>query len=137
MNKYFKFAAMAFTALALSAVGFAQTRLDVPFAFEVSGTKLDPGTYKVNASDKPIVLISADDHSRQVFAMENSSAISSNPDALAKLVFKRVGNEYFLSGVYESGPTPRIHLYRDPKRIKELKAANAGEPVSEVVIASK
>src|ERR1700730_17880660 len=114
MSKYFKFAAMAFTALALSTVGFAQTRFNVPFAFEVSGTKLDPGTYKVDASSKPIVLISAADHSRQVFAMENSSAISSIPGALAKLVFKRVGNEYFLSGVYESGPTPRIHLYRDP-----------------------
>ncbi len=100
----------------------------VPFAFTVANTSLPAGTYTFYAQS-PLNLVrlqSADFQNSAYFAVVH--AIGSETSDKAKLVFRRIGGQEFLTEVWEGGSA----FHRDPPKgslAREL--AKAGKSIQE------
>jgi hypothetical protein len=130
------FSLVALSMLLNTTGAYAQpvTKADVPFAFQVGTKQLPAGCYKVTTPSQAAIQI--------VNCNTSAAALSpirrdSYSDGRARLVFRHVGNQYFLTQVWgAAGNSGMILPASKPK--KELLVAsgpsNAGE---EIVIALK
>jgi len=102
----------------------------VPFAFTVANTSLPAGTYTFYAQSPHnlVRLQSADFRKSAYFPV--ARAIGSETSDKAKLVFRRIGRQAFLTEVWEG----RSEFHRDPPKgslAREL--AKAGGSIQETI----
>jgi hypothetical protein len=119
-----------------ASAAYAQSlvQADVPFAFKVGKTQLPAGTYEIRTNCQHMVVIHNPQAGKSAFSQVMPGETS---DASPRLVFHRIGNQYFLAEIWGLGgaawtnlPTSRLE--------KELEIAAAPAASSdEVVMAHK
>lgn len=96
----------AFAAAMLCSTGSAQTTIasaNIPFAFQVGDTTLPAGNYMVQDSQS-LLRVFQPDGSNSVFHLTiYATRPHQTPDA--RMVFKRYGNTYYLTSVWNAGST--------------------------------
>ena len=107
--KHLRSILFAFTALLLATAAHAQSTnvtASVPFDFVVGDHAYPAGDYVVTSiSDTGVpILIRNTDQSENGIVLTNSCS-SSKPAPTTKLVFKRMGSQYFLYQVWREGST--------------------------------
>jgi hypothetical protein len=128
------------TVLISSTGAYAQAyaKADVPFAFRLGTAQLPAGTYEVRVATTSAEAIVIQNHETSAGAL--SIARRESPRSTnAKLVFHRVGNEYFLAEIWRGSgydgmivPTSK----QEKELEKELQAANGHSGgYEEVVVA--
>jgi hypothetical protein len=123
----------------------SQIEADVPFAFAVGHIELPAGKYNIKrVSDETPMLLeiqSANGGPTVSFMTEDVQTRDDQTANKSDLVFDRVGNQYFLSQVWESGSASGRMLpeSRMEKRLaRETSLANNGSPVEKrSVVASR
>lgn len=85
---------------------------DIPFGFMVRDTTLPAGQYTIKRLDSvnpnAMEIRSADGVERLVFLVGSAEAVT--PPDQTKLVFDRVGDQYFLSEIFEVGDRSGVEL---------------------------
>jgi hypothetical protein len=128
---------MMFNATGAYAQSFAKA--DVPFAFDVGAAQLPAGTYEIKAlsqSGNQIMIQNS---------KTNASAVSiarrdGSRNTESKLVFDRIGNQYFLSAVWkDSGAGMIVPTSKHEQELKkELQLArDASSNYDKVAVALK
>lgn len=114
-------------ALALpAAFGQISARLvaDIPFDFVVSNQRMPAGEYSISQPHSAIVVLHSADHKSTASVITNGKQASKTPST-GKVVFKRYGDQYFLSSVW----TPGMDTGRElrPSRLEKeaLRAATS------------
>jgi hypothetical protein len=106
----------------------------VPFAFTAENSSLPAGTYSVSTLPpyNMIKVQSAD--GRKVVMIPTIPSPTSAESEQTKLVFDRIGNQYFLSQVWEQGS----NLHRDLRSGKLARefASSGGRVQSTTILAS-
>ena len=136
---------MAIVGIALAAAAVAngqagtQIRASVPFDFIVTEKTLRAGDYDVGVGSSGAVAIQ-NASGDKVFRLSHARNRVDDGDMIAKLVFHRYGNTYFLSQVWLAGEStgqelPKSRQERAIARELQKIAAHRGEskPVYEVV----
>ena len=108
--------ASSFFAVAGSTLALAQVVdkivADIPFGFMVRDTTLPAGQYTIKRLDSvnpnAMEIRSADGVERLVFLVGSAEAVT--PPDQTKLVFDRVGDQYFLSEIFEVGDRSGVEL---------------------------
>src|SRR5271169_5386590 len=96
---------------------------NVPFAFTVGESQLPAGAYAVSEIGSRATLIQSKDSKDHVLGIYNYAGASK--DDATKLVFKKIGDRYFLSQIWTSARGQGLQV--PPSSLeKELKAANSG-----------
>jgi hypothetical protein len=136
MKKSFSFIVVA-ASLLLASGAKAQTlhvKANVPFDFTAGGTVYTAGNYDIAAtsiSDTLLKLDSGDKMNQGFIIPHNCSSVK--PAEKTVLVFRRVGDEYFLYQIWTEGNAVGRELSA-PKR--ETQLARNGEKSEEIVIAA-
>jgi len=135
-NHFLKTITMIGALIILSAVsGRAQAgagfTVVVPFGFTVSGKVLPAGEYIV-ARSQPFnegLMIRAKDGRAGTF-LQTMPVQSKENQVQTKVVFKRYGNEYFLSQIWISGRSTgrELHKARQERALERELAARSGKP---------
>ena len=106
------FLVIAGTSPAQGQVAETGIMVDIPFAFMVRDTTLPAGQYTIRRVDSvnpnAMELSGADLTERLVFLVGSAQAVK-QPDK-TKLVFDRIGDQYFLSEIFEVGNTTGVEL---------------------------
>ena len=113
----------------ISATGaYAQSfaKADVPFAFTVGSAQLPAGTYEISSSNAVATAIVIQNQETSAAAL--STVGREYPrNTSAKLVFHRVGNQYFLAEIWRNSSAEGMSIpaSKNEKDLeKELRAAN-------------
>jgi hypothetical protein len=110
--------------LLLTAAGaYAQSALqaDVPFAFTVSKTHVPAGTYSLNREPgTAFIMIRNVKTAATVIALGTGQSPSKKT---GKLIFRHLGNQYYLTEIWGSAGNPGMTLAA-PKRNREVQIAN-------------
>ena len=121
---------------ATGAYAQSYAKADVPFAFNVGAAQLPAGTYEIKVASQNEIIIE-DGESRAV-ALSNARREGPRKTE-SKLVFHRIGNQYFLAEVWKGSgegglivPTSK----HEKDLMKELRLAKDTSGVHEVVIAA-
>jgi len=130
------------TSLLLNATGaYAQSyvKANVPFAFNVGAKQLPAGTYEIRVLSQSPNEIMIRNHETGTAAL--SIARSEGPrDTESKLVFDRIGNQYFLAEVWKGSGAgmivPTSKLEQELKKELQLAKESAGGN-EKVVVALK
>jgi hypothetical protein len=114
------------------AVAQAVAKANVPFAFTVGSAQLPAGTYMVSAlSDTAIVIQNSQTRAAAASITRREYACNCSP----KLVFHRLGDQYFLAEVWKGAGggmvIPRSKLEKSLEKELQLasRRANVGEEV--------
>lgn len=144
------FAATIFAAilpLAAAATANAQSRqqlgeVNVPFAFEIGGTHLQPGTYRITFDSQHIMIVRGAAKSQTAIGMARWE-IDDKASNSTKVVFHHCGDKYFLREVWDTNESRHVATYQTPAETKLRKtpalnvAANTSiAPAVEVVLAA-
>jgi len=119
--------------LAVAGVANSAGRIEVsiPFDFTVGKAKLKAGRYAIDsATAQGVQRIQSEDGRTSLFFGTYGGQTSKEPSR-AKLVFRRYGNQYFLSEVWDEGSSvamqlPKSRAERDLERTKYLAQNGAG-----------
>lgn len=129
---------MIFNATTVYAQSFAKA--DVPFAFNVGQKRLPAGTYELTIDG----VASSNVMIRNIETKESALSITGYEpprNTQSKLVFNRVGNEYFLSQVWSASGSPGMRIptsKREHELRKELLLTkNAKDGHEKVMVALK
>ncbi len=105
--------------------------VNVPFAFGDGSQNFAAGQYSIRMDDQKILAIRGQSNSGFVMAWFERD---SHPAETTKVVFRKYGDQYFLSEIWIAGESS--HTYRLPsKQEKREEAANKEAP-TEVVVAA-
>ncbi len=105
--------------------------VNVPFAFGDGSQNFAAGRYSIAMNDQKILAIRGDSNSGFVMAWLEQD---SHPAETSKVVFRKYGDQYFLSEIWIAGESS--HTYRMPsKQETREEAANKAAP-TEVVVAA-
>ena len=132
MKKLFALLFTAVVTFGTAAMAHAQElKVAVPFDFEVNGAWLPAATYSVARSlpnDERVLVFMGDHHGALAQASEFEGYATGS-----KLVFHKVGDEYFLSDVVTTNGT----LHFSPSRKEKKLAQNAQnlDPESVTIVA--
>jgi hypothetical protein len=94
---------------------------DVPFAFSVDGKPMPSGQYMVREADDHATIIETKDGNTRVMGLY--SYAGENTKQACKLVFDKVGDEYFLREIWTSKTSQGLSLPKS-KREKEVLSAS-------------
>jgi len=95
-------------------------RVEIPFDSIAGETKLKAGSYTVDSSMvRDVPLIRSADYRTNVFVLTFGGNTSGNPSR-AKLVFRRYGDKYFLTQIWNEGSTVAMEL-PESRAERELK----------------
>ena len=99
-------------------------RVEIPFDFTVRQVQLPAGHYTIKrfGSDAEAMEILGDGNRQPVLFLVESAQLLREPDR-SELIFDRVGDQYFLSEVFEAGNEIGIAL---PRSRSERKMEKAG-----------
>jgi hypothetical protein len=120
--------------LVLNATGHAQVvaKADVPFAFTVAQKTLPSGRYIVTTAGQGVITIQSYETGTSVISLARKELPRNTSP---KLIFHRVGNQYFLSQVWGAEGTGGLTV-RTSALEKELQMSSAApKTVGQVVIA--
>jgi hypothetical protein len=125
---------LMFTATGAFAQGYAKA--NVPFDFKLGSAQLPAGTYEVKVEEQGTISIRNGDST----AAAMSNARREYPrNTTAKLVFHKVGSEYFLAEIWRNSSTEGmiVPTSKQEKELeKELQASNGNKGgYEEVVVA--
>ena len=85
---------------------------NIPFGFMVRGTKLPAGQYTIKRLDSvnpsAMEIRSAEGAERLLFLVGSAQAVTS--PGQTKLIFDQVGDQYFLSEIFEAGDRSGVEL---------------------------
>ena len=97
---------------------------DIPFDFTVRQTTLPAGHYTIKrlGSSAEVMEILGDNHRQAVVFLVESAQLSKEPNK-SELIFDRVGDEYFLSEVFEEGDNIGVEV---PKSRAERRLEKEG-----------
>ncbi len=87
---------------------------DIPFGFTVRNTTLPAGEYtikRLDSVDPGMMVITSADHSEKLVFLVVSAEGRKVPDQ-TKLIFDHVGDQYFLSEIFEEGSSVSAELKR-------------------------
>ena len=85
---------------------------DIPFGFTVRNMTLPAGEYRIkriDSADPGVMQISSADGTQRVVFLVGSAETVREPDQ-TKLIFDRVGDQYFLSEIFEVGNNGGVEL---------------------------
>jgi len=82
-----------------------QNKVTVPFGFEVGSTHFAPGTYMLS---NPEELILAVHGTKRTVLVISSHEINPAPSRDSKVVFHRIGDQYFLREVWTEGKAEHL-----------------------------
>jgi hypothetical protein len=108
------------------------TTVTVPFAFTVENSSLPAGSYTVSVLPPYNMLKLQSTDGRNVVMIRAIPSKSSADSKQAKFVFNRIGDEYFLSQVWELGSKTHRDLFLG-NRAQELAKNHTNEQVKTVV----
>ncbi len=129
MNKNICISVLAL-ALAAGAQAASPFKANIPFEFGVRGVTLPAGAYTVDLRVPDTVsLRSADGHGATVFTQQAQLPPSGEG---GKLVFRRIGDRYFLGEVWATGAYGRLI----PQSAQERKLARRGTS-PDVIVAGR
>jgi hypothetical protein len=134
MKKSFSFILVA-ASLLLASGANAQSlhvKANVPFDFTAGNTVYTAGNYDIKSVLSSDSALKLDSGSKMSFIMPHACA-SMEPAKETVLVFRRVGDEYFLYQIWIEGRTTGRELAA-PKR--ETQLARNGEKSDEIIIAA-
>jgi hypothetical protein len=111
--------------------------VDISHPFFVNNTKLPAGTYTLrvldeNESANTLELQSLDGHTSVMFNTEDAQPKQEPRES--KLVFDKVGDDYFLSRIWVDGDTYTGYALEKPKLEKRLEARGTKIEKHEVAI---
>src|SRR5664279_6317845 len=112
--------------LLLNATGaFAQSsvKANVPFDFNVGSAQLPAGTYEIQADDTIPGTVMIRNHQTSAAAMSIAQREYPRGDTTAKLVFHKVGNQYFLAEIWKGSDAEEMVIPTSRQK-KELQASN-------------
>jgi hypothetical protein len=108
---------------------------DIPFGFTVRDTTLPAGEYyikRIDSVDPGVMQISSADGAERLAFLVGSAQSVKRPDQ-TKLVFDRVGDQYFLSEIFEEGNSAGVELKR-PSAELQLEKDGAMSQLHSVVV---
>ena len=106
---------------------------NIPFSFVVSGKTLPAGEYNVRRGTSPdTMVIRGVQHGEGAFAAFVPTTVPSARRGIARLVFHRYGNQYFLAQVWTSGGQGE---QIPPTRLERELIARGNNPNQPVVVA--
>jgi hypothetical protein len=117
MKKVFLIAVMSFV-LPISGLTTARAQVtdtvvaDIPFGFVIQDTTLPAGEYtirRVNPAIPSVMVISSKEQHRNVLFVVNSAQMNKEPHQ-TELIFDRVGDQYFLSEIFEGWDPNGVEL---------------------------
>ena len=122
--------------LMFNAAAYAQSlaRANVPFAFNVGSAQLPAGTYAIDAVGLSAIEIRNAKTSAGALSIVRREF---QGDSGAKLVFHRLGDQYFLAQIWRGAGTSGMVIAPSKKEKsleKELKLANSEPNVGEEVM---
>jgi hypothetical protein len=112
-----------------SAFGQTMARANIPFDFNIGNSTLPSGEYTVSpvfAGNNTVLIIRSADWRQQV-AVPASAAESAKTPRDNKLVFRRYGDQYFLSKIWVRGQAltlPTSHREREMARSTQVQEAS-------------
>jgi hypothetical protein len=117
------------TVVSVQAQTGSKITVTVPFDFQVGTQKLSAGAYTVQqVSQNSMLITSADGQARTLVSTPRmAGAGTTAKDAKEKLVFKKYGDQYFLSQVWVSRGAGGRELYQsdaERKASRDMKLAN-------------
>jgi hypothetical protein len=111
-----------------------KARVEVPFAFEVGSVHFVPGSYSIGRLNGSTLYVHGAKHGAfaSIHYGDNDKTIVAN-----KVVFHRVGSQYFLSEVWSAGTTQHMVAYQSKveKQALELAANHPAIQGTEVILA--
>jgi len=136
MKKSFSFILVA-ASLLLASGAKAQgvhVKANVPFDFAAGNTVYTAGNYDIEGAlgTGSVLKLDSDDKMNQGFIMPHACS-SMEPAKQTVLVFRRVGDEYFLYQIWIEGRTTGREL---PAPKRETLLARNGEKSDEIIIAA-
>ena len=132
-NKFTIVALMVFTLLSTAAFAASNTqKVNVPFEFHLGDKVMPAGSYTISALTAQTLLIRSEDKAVQQRVALTFQAERSTSDHEAKLVFRHIGDQYFLVQVWGTGTESGRAILTS--RAQEQMARNTS---SSVVMGSK
>src|SRR5579859_8202642 len=125
-------------AIAAGVPTFAQdlsVHAHVPFAFSVSNSTFPAGDYALSELSQNTWVVRTRDGKRAITAAARPDGINTD-ESLAKLVFKKYGERYFLSKVWCAGLTTEIAEPKEERAIEIQMTSKNQKPETVFVLAS-
>jgi len=85
----------------------SKARVDIPFEFSAGKTTLHAGVYNVRRISADVVTLRSEDGKSTVILHAPVTQTSTDPNAVARLVFSKQGEEYFLSQIWLTADSGR------------------------------
>lgn len=115
--------ALASTATLNAQIRSGQAQIKVPFAFEVDSVKFAPGVYTLNLLNHATLNVTGADRGAFTPMMTDSNAAAER----SKVVFRRVGDRYFLREVWEAGSAKHLVAYESKAEKQARKQEQAAQ----------
>jgi hypothetical protein len=134
MKKSFSFILVA-ASLLLASGAKAQglhVKANVPFDFTAGNTVYAAGTYDIEGAFGTGSVVKLDSENSQGFITPHACS-SMEPAKKTVLVFRRVGDEYFLYQIWTEGNSTGREL---PAPKREMQLARNGEKSEEIIVAA-
>jgi hypothetical protein len=137
-GKFAAAAALCVLSFVIPAQAEQRIVIDIPFGFEAGEIKMPAGAYDVTFPGSNTVLLRSEDRKHGTFLMTNS-VHTSNVPGLAKLVFNRYGERYFLNQVWSAGYSSGHQLLPSKTEVELARSASrpAGPQVATVLPARR
>jgi len=85
----------------------SKARVDIPFEFSAGKTTLHAGVYNIRRMSADVVTLRSEDGKSTVILHAPVTQTSTDPNAVARLVFSKQGEEYFLSQIWLTADSGR------------------------------
>lgn len=97
----------------------SKARVNIPFEFSAGKTTLRAGVYNVRRMSADVVTLRSEDGKSSVILHAPVTQTSSDPNAVARLVFSKQGEGYFLSQIWLTADSGRrVWIGRDAERVE-------------------
>jgi hypothetical protein len=97
----------------------SKARVEIPFEFSAGKTTLHAGVYNIKRMSADVVTLRSEDGKSTVILHAPVTQTSTDPNAVARLVFSKQGEEYFLSQIWLTADSGRrVWIGRDAERVE-------------------
>ena len=97
----------------------SKAKVDVPFEFSAGKTTLHTGVYNIRRMSADVLTLRSEDGKTTVILHAPVTQTSSDPNAVARLVFSKQGEQYFLSQIWLTADSGRrVWTGRDAERVE-------------------
>ena len=117
----------------VSASPVVTVRVDVPFAFSVNNQVLPAGSYEIVQNDNTSMLTIRNQSDRKSTIFGVSTTEERRVPAEAKLVFKRYGDQYFLSQIWTRDSGRDVRKSRSEREAARQASKNLAMEAPEVI----